>query len=703
MAPFNVFSIRGPHFPAWWRGLMALFVVVSLTACDNGGGKRGNANAPTVVTTNVVKGIMADGEVALYKVESGARGALIASTTSNANGDFTFSVPASETGPFLIEAASNGNTRLRCDVVAGCGTGNAGSTDDVNADGIANYGEFYPSPVLTLTAVAATAADISKLSVSPLTHLATRYAASFPQGWDSLSIALAYSQLGNLFGLGSDIGTLRGFDITVAAPAGVTEAQWHYALLNAAFAAVAEGGADSSELGGWLDQVAETFALQQGQLLARHDDGGLFSAEDLAMAARAIATRANPAVDAYFARLLLTLRGIAPGALTNARPSPGIGNDTLDNVNAFLEDWRTWRTDLPLHADGTPFTSLQADYQDHLQAQWTLTQVLASASQYAPYAAAPDLMLKQYCDSYESLFYRNLCNTLLAQKTICLFPLAVNGESLCDYLTHFRIPLNNGLVATVDIFAQTAELSGTVDGQTIDLHMVAEQSSTEQITMNISGSIQGERYAWTVMNGKALFNYNTPLSSSNFQLPDSLESDITLHYSAQGLSGAQLEGDMTAELSVELDPWRAIGWSSDLNTALPQVPMSLEMTGNFTRPYRGTGYVLIQGGRRHLMELELPHQSDNNGLLAQVRLGGTVSQWQSGFLNAQVKWDDHSLSARYRSNQLVMENAHGIRLLMPEGGSDSGNLYAGTQRYGRLYLEDDVWWIQLADHTEEQL
>ncbi len=685
------------------RSLLTFLFLFFLSGCDNGGSSHhGSANTPTVVKTNAVKGIMAGANIALFHIDNGSKGAQITATTSNAEGEFTLRVPASEIGPFLIEATATGETRLRCDVVAGCGTGNAGSADDSNADGLANYGEFYPSPTLTLTAVAATAADLGKLSVTPLTHLATRYAATFPQGWDSLSIALTYSQLSNLFGLETDISALHSFDITDA-PSGLTDAQWHYAILNAAFAAVATGGAGDSELGSWLDQVADTFALQNGQLLARHDEGGLFSAEDLAIAARTIAARANPAVDAYFARLLLNLRALPPGALTTARPSPGIGNATLDNVNTFLDDWRTWRDDLPLHGDGTPFTGLQADYQEHLQAQWTLTQILASASQYAPYAAAPDLVLKQYCDTLESTFYRTLCNSLLESKTICLLPLAINGESFCEYLTHWRVPLNNGLIASVDIFAQTAELSGTVDGQVIDLHMVAEQSSTEQITMTINGSIQGERYSWTVMNGTSTFNYDTPLSSSNFQLPDALVADLTLHYSAVGQTGGHVEGDMNAKLDVTLDPWRAIDWESDINTALPQVPMSLEMSGDFTRPYNGSGYVLLQGGSQHLMELGLPYQSENNGLLAHVRLGGTVSQWQSGLLDVKVDWDEHSLEARYRSGQLTLLNAHGIRLLMPEGDDNSGNLYAGEQRYGRLFVDDEVWWIQLGDNTEEPL
>lgn len=704
MTPFSFFSIRGLHGILRHPLALLLTLMLVLAGCDNGGGKHHDGGIPAVVVTgNVVKGILTSADISLYAVTDGEKGVLITHTTSNDLGEFTLTVPGTETGPFLIEATSNDGSRLRCDVTAGCGDTNAGGADDLNGDGHTNFGEFYPAPDLTLTALASDANSIGQLSVTPLTHLVARYAGTFPQGWDTLSIALAYSQLSNLFGLEADIASLKSFDLTQAAPATITPEQWRYALLNAAFAALADDGAASPALGDWLDGIANTFAQQSGQLLARHDDAGPLSAEDIALAARALGAHQNPATDAYFARLLLTLRALEPGELTHARPSPGIGNATLDNVNAFLDDWRTWRDDLPLHASGTPFSDTQADFQEYLQAQWTLTQVLASASQYAPYAAAPDLVLQQYCDSISNAFTRNLCNSLLANKTICLFSLTINGEHLCDYLAHLQLPLNNGLVATVDIFAQTAQLTGTLNGQTINLWMVAEQSDTRQITMHISGSIEGERYSWTLMDGSNTFNYDTALSTSNFQLPDTLASDITLNYSATGLNGSRLAGAMHATLDVDLDAWRAIGWAADMATALPAVPMSLEMSGDFTLPFAGKGYILIKGGADNWLEFELPQQSVNNGLLAQVRLGGSLPQWNSGYLNAQVAWNDHSLSAAYTNARLTLQNAHGVRLVMPEGGADAGNLYAGSQRYGRLYKEDDLWWIQLADHTEEAL
>lgn len=715
MAPFSSFSMAISRWLTLASGYTAtryfpisigLLFALLLAGCDNGGSKhQGETQAPPVtVTSNAVKGIMSGADIALYSIANGSRGDLVTRTASDTNGAFTLTIPGTLTGPFLIEATTTATTKLRCDAAAGCGTGNAGTSDDSNADGMVNFGEFYPSPLLTLTALATDAQALNQLSITPLTHLAARYASSFPQGWDTLSIALSSSQLSNLFGFGVDIAGMKSFDITQTAPANTSLDQWHYALINAAFAALAENGPASPALGQWLEQIADTFALQNGQLLARSDETGALSAEALVTEARTLAARLNPAADAFLARLQLLLQAFAAGQLTDARPSIVVGSTLLESVNGFLDDWRTWRTELPLYASGTPFAeSAQPAYQEYLQAQWTLTQVLASASQYAPYAAAPDLVLTQYCNAIQSTFTRNLCLTLLANKTICLFGLAVNGESFCEYLTHLPLPLNNGLVATVDIFAQTAQLTGTLNGQTVDLWMVAQQSSTQQITMHISGSISGERYAWTLMDGNNTFNYNTPLSVSNFQLPDTLNSDITLNYTAYPLNGGSLQGAMTSKLYVELDPWRAIGWASDIETALPAVPMSLEMTGNFTLPYSGSGYILIKGGANHWLEFELPQQSPSNGLLAQVRLGGSLSQWTSGLLNAQVSWNGHTLRAAYGNDSLELQNGSNIRLVMPEGNDGAGNLYAGPQRYGRLYLEDDAWWIQLADHTEEAL
>lgn len=683
---------------------IALLAMLTLAGCGKGSKHNDTpAPQPVVVSTNVVKGIMSGADVALYAITNGVKGDLVTRTTSNAAGEFTLTIPAGVAGPFLVEASTISGTRLRCDVQGGCGATNAGSSDDINSNGSTDWGEFYPAPVLTLTAVAADANALAKLSVTPLTHLVARYAAGFPQGWDGLSIAVASSQLTNLLALDTDISALRSFDITQPAPAGVTADQWNYALLNAAFAALATDGAASPTLGEWLNQIADDFALNDGQLLARHDDNGAFNAEDLVTRARALGTGLYPSGDAYFARLLLQLQAFTTGQYTHAQPDSGITNSTLDNVNGFLDDWKTWRTDLPLYADGQPFADTQADYQEHLQAQWTLTQVLASASQYAPIAAAPTLFLQQYCDSQTSPFYRNLCNTLLVNKTICLFPLAINGELLCDYLTHLELPMNNGLIATVDIFSQTATLKGTVNNQVIDLLMVAEQSSSTQITMHVSGNIQGERYSWTLMNGSNTFNYASALSTSNLKFPDSLQSDITLTYTAQQQSGGNLLGDMHAKFDVNLDAWRAIDWSSDIDTALASVPLTLEMTGTFSQPYNGNGYILIKGGSNNWLEFELPQQSSHNGLLAQVRLGGTLAQWQSGLLNAKVTWNNHTLTARYSGTNLQMENDHSIRLIMPEGSDSTGTLYAGTQRYGRLYQEDDVWWVQLGDNTEEPL
>ena len=389
MRPTTAMTNTARHLALIRRSLPVMTMlgcVLLLAGCGGGGSGGGDGSSNTGnarASGKVVKGLLANAAVEVRPLSNGVAGDAIASARTDNDGRYSVRLPATANPPFLLEVRSDATTRMRCDLLEGCGPAN-GDKGDANKNGTTDFGEWGPAPSMTLTALASTREMLAALDVTPFTDLAARHAATAPQGRDSISTELTHSQTARALGLQTSLGSLQAFDI-FAPPTSATLEQWHYSLLCAAIASVAARDAGAAAVGAVLEDFADRFADDGGQFRLKESATPGLTLEGLFTAAQGLAQRLKPDAAAFFTTRLAELQQAGTGDFTEATPDSTAGQETLAKVDAFLADWRQWRGEFPLPEAGLPLDVARSQsFQPDLDAHWVLARSLASLSSVAP-------------------------------------------------------------------------------------------------------------------------------------------------------------------------------------------------------------------------------------------------------------------------------------------------------------------------------
>ena len=143
----------------------------------------------------------------------------------------------------------------------------------------------------------------------------------------------------------------------------------------------------------------------------------------------------------------------------------------------------------------------------------------------------------------------------------------------------------------------------------------------------------------------------------------------------------------------------AIDWSSDIDTALASVPLTLEMTGTFSQPYNGNGYILI-GAAATTGGSSYPQQSSHNDCLHKVRLGGTLAQWQNRIVECQGNLEQSPDRTLFR-HQPANGNDHSIRLSCRKAAIAQVRSMRAHNATVACIRKTTSGGVQLGDNTEE--
>jgi hypothetical protein len=680
-----------------------LSLLALLTGCGGGSGGGGGdtGSSGSRAGGNVVKGLLADAVVDVRPLVNGVAGAVIASVRTDSSGRYLATLPGDASPPFLVEARSDSTTRMRCDLLPGCGPAN-GDKGDSNKNGVTDFGEWGPAPALTLTALASTRDMLASLDITPFTHLAARHAATAPQGQDAVSAELTLSQTARALGLQTSLGSLKAFDI-FAPPPDATLEQWHYSLLCAAIASVASTEAGISTLGPTLGDFAQGFAADGGQFRLKDGATPGLSLEGLFTVAQSLAQRLKPEAATLFSTRLAELQQAGDGDLTDATPDSSAGQETLAKVDAFLADWRQWRTEYPLPDAGAPLNVVRTDsFQPDLDAHWVLARSLAALSTVAPQTTQPTLLMRSACSALTNSLYRVICNSLAGSpRNLCLLNLSINGETLCNYLTHIRIPAPAGLIAQANVFEGTATLGGTLAGYVVDLRVTPGTTTDKSIQMSLGGTLSGENHLWAVSNGSITFDYAEVISSANLRNPDPVKAQFTLDHSAE-IGAGLVSGQFNATVTMDAGALNDLEDASDITVSLPQVNLQWLSTGRFSTPLEGEASVSLTGISAPLIRMRQPVVVASTGLATTITLEGAPSRWSSGLLDSTASWAEGSLAGSYTGAVVEVRGDGDMRAVLPESPGQ-GSLYLGQQRVGTLTLEGTTWLIKRPDFTQEPL
>lgn len=178
--------------------------VLTLAGCGGGGGGSPAATSSTTISGNAIKGPLTQAKINIYKTVNGAKGDLLQTVTSDANGSYTATI-TDYSGVVLVEAIATAETRMYDEATGQTVTPTLGFT--MRASFVAQSGTTYSTQInpytelATATALAATgglssanveqsnSALAAALQFNPLTTAATFDADKKPT--NAAAVALA--------------------------------------------------------------------------------------------------------------------------------------------------------------------------------------------------------------------------------------------------------------------------------------------------------------------------------------------------------------------------------------------------------------------------------------------------------------------------------------------------------------------------------
>lgn len=706
------------YYSVLFQRLFLVLSVMVLSACggSGSGGSSGSASsinkpAPKSVSGTAVKGIIANGLVEAYAVSLGVKGDLLASTSTDSLGNYSISIPGEYLGPVLIEisAKENNATLMTCDAAGGCGAFTGVSEKDLNNNSRIDFGEQYPlNSDFTLRALVPyrNLSQVANVDVTLLTHLAVAYAESFPQGFDNLSAELAITQIADLFSLTESPFALNAPDLTNAEEfANAGQSEKLYALISSSLAALAE----ASELSSAIDSLAETFAINDGQLMVRSTDETLITLERILEAGisnlNAVSETLGDAdalttTNTQLTTLLTAAQAGNEDALTEAEASPTAASSELAKTQQFIADLRRWENVIAITDSHQTLTTKAWDNAsgiNHYQAP--LLQALALSSQQAAIVAVPDLALEAACNGLTNLFVRLACQTTIARysiEEICdvALNLTLFGVNVCDYLNDLTLPLGNGLWANYALYDRTARIYGELEGVAIDVSFTQPERSGNTIRFDIGGSVGDDATDLTINQGTVLFRFATTLSSQSLQLPQSVELQFRQQSDTLGDDESlSFTGNTTATVSV-----------SKITGSGQVGPLGVAYNASYSGNYQYgdsafTGTTAISNQQPSAISTRYDINNQDLTLAATLSL-----QSRDGFT---LEWNGKRYQFQFATDTSAsIRNQDDVRLTIDytaEDGARAGSLTLANATYAEVRWLNGSLNFRLADNSEALL
>ncbi len=361
-----------------FNGLAGISIIM-LGGCSDPASSPSDVNsgvANVTLSGTAAKGIISLGNVVAEELTAdGAVRVQVGNAITDGNGHYSLTINnAYLGGPIKVTVSADANTRMKCDVLGGCGTRIDGLEDIINPAAV-DFGEWYKPGTLTMTALVAEATEDNatiKVNITPYTDLAANYAlavgstASSNRTLDTGSLTSsgvynANSEISNLLNI--DILRTQPVDITdITAVSGGDPTGVAYAAISAAVLTNEGRGEDSPDINGALGTLTNSFDFNGGTLIA--DDTGM-AMDDSAISLQEIVSGASSIlnqvggiegiggiggiadISGILAMLQAQIDAIGSGDNGgNIDPTPG---DTADDtallkVKAFVGDVRTWST-----------------------------------------------------------------------------------------------------------------------------------------------------------------------------------------------------------------------------------------------------------------------------------------------------------------------------------------------------------------------
>lgn len=641
-------------------GLFAL----GITACGGGGGSSDSDNSsatPGATTTTstiqglVVKGVVQHALVSAYELSGGQVGELLATTQTNQYGQYRVTLTNYEGPLYIVVSPLGDGTLMTCDSASGCGDYYGLSEHDTNQNNLIDFGELFPVPDDFILTTALSSSSNSVASVSTLTHLATQLALTYPQGINDVSIAVAQSQIEDLFGVENLLETTL-VDLTDAtALANATEDETRYSLLSSALLGVTNDIAFAQV----LDSLVQQLQTSSGQLITRAATNDTPTLLDLVQQAEQTAQLLElDSQEAIFGQEITALMNSEAGSLTAAQPSPTAGGDSALIIESFIADLMLWQDTLSLSPDQGSFsqtvTAIGVSTGPDLA---KMLKAISIAGQFGPVVALPDAALSAACDSLGNYFARLTCRVLISGKSleeICngSINLVLFNRSLCDVLNDLTLPLGSGLVGHFALYDGVARIYGTTEGVTVDITFTALSNHRSTYGFNIVGTAESDMGVLDITDGHFALTFDGGLDIRNLKLPETASGSLTVDYeqfsSGTNINPTTFNGNLG--ISLDLSGVQQVDEEETLYAGLDSIDIEMTADGEFESLYgdRFEGAISLNGGLDSEVvlqfETDLPDYSDR----AMITISSTPAQLAQGLINdIDMAWGGKRYTVMY--------------------------------------------------------
>ncbi len=346
---------------------VAIAAAMGLSACGGGGGgSSSSAASGATVNGAASKGIVVGGKVSAYLFDStgSPETTAIATTTTDANGEYSLNIPSTHNGKplFIVVDDNDGNATMKCDLTNGCDKdGDPATTDDITP-----FGEVFDldSGDLEMSAVLPESTATVSINVTLLTTVAAGLAKNAISAGAVTDFNIkeavnnANSQVSERFGLTGHITKQPVIDLTNSAKVAVSASNKEglkYAALNAAIVSAVQADA-AKKMGQAIKDFSDDYVANG--LSTKAVSSSKTDLSEILAAASAVINKVKTKVsadlgaeDASLAELT-TLGGTIDDDQTVAdastpsdsgnqgTPSPTANATKLAQVKAFVEELR---------------------------------------------------------------------------------------------------------------------------------------------------------------------------------------------------------------------------------------------------------------------------------------------------------------------------------------------------------------------------
>jgi len=220
--------------------LPALILVLAACSENKSDGHQETPTSKNYVSGNAVKGVITNGIVSAYLVESNevntsnSARKLLGQTRTNSAGEYVINIPTLEYDPIIVlELTADSQTTMRCDLVDGCLYPENTNTSNIL---LAEFGSELPLPKnFKLLGYKQGESQLNAF-ISPLSHIIYTTANSLPGGLSSSNLETASGWVAQTFNLNVDLISTKTPDLTALSDLhDLTDQQLRQGVLSSAF------------------------------------------------------------------------------------------------------------------------------------------------------------------------------------------------------------------------------------------------------------------------------------------------------------------------------------------------------------------------------------------------------------------------------------------------------------------------------------